>query len=229
MQETSTRSPTRTFFTPGADLVDGADGLVAEDPAVGDGGHVAFEDVQVGAADRHRVDAHDRVGVVLDDRVRDFLPALVARVRGTRERAWRLASSFAESAARSFSTLVRHLDDGLPVQPNRAVPWPSRHAQVLSLVGTSGGRPRRNARSRRTSPTPTWPTSWPSRRSRSRRPTPSRPRIRPSRAWSSSGSAADLVRLGPAGRPVAFSRALGPADSGGKAIPARRQRQHHGR
>ena len=43
-----------------ADLLDGADGLVAEDRAGRGLGHVALEDVQVGAADRGGVDAHDR-------------------------------------------------------------------------------------------------------------------------------------------------------------------------
>ena len=47
-----------------ADRLDGADRLVAEDAPVGDLGDVALQDVQVGAADRDRVDADDRVGVV---------------------------------------------------------------------------------------------------------------------------------------------------------------------
>ena len=63
MHETSTRSPTLTFFTPAPICVDGADRLVAEDPAVGHRGHVALEDVQVGAADRDGVDPDDGVGV----------------------------------------------------------------------------------------------------------------------------------------------------------------------
>ena len=79
MHETRTRSPTRTFFTPAPIDLDGADGLVPEDPAVGDGRDVALEDVQVGAADRHRIDADDGVGVVDDDGLRDFLPGLLAR------------------------------------------------------------------------------------------------------------------------------------------------------
>ena len=65
MHDTSTRSPGLTFLTPGADLLDGADRFVAEDPSVGHRGHVALEDVQVGAADRDGVDADDRVGVGL--------------------------------------------------------------------------------------------------------------------------------------------------------------------
>jgi len=51
---------------------------VAQDATVGHRGDVAFEDVQVGAANRHRVDAHDRVGVVDDDWHGDFLPGLLA-------------------------------------------------------------------------------------------------------------------------------------------------------
>jgi hypothetical protein len=63
MQDTRTRSPTDVLDA-GADLLDGADRLVAEDAPVGDGGDVALEDVQVGAADGDGVDAHDGVGVV---------------------------------------------------------------------------------------------------------------------------------------------------------------------
>jgi hypothetical protein len=44
------------------DLLDRPYGLVTEDPAVADGRHVALQDVQVSAADRHCVDAHHRVG-----------------------------------------------------------------------------------------------------------------------------------------------------------------------
>ena len=64
MHETSTRSPTLTCLDAGTDRLDRADGLVAEDPTVGHRRDVAFEDVQVGAADRDGVDADDRVGVV---------------------------------------------------------------------------------------------------------------------------------------------------------------------
>ncbi|EME55042.1 dehydrogenase [Amycolatopsis decaplanina DSM 44594] len=45
-----------------ADFHDRADGLVPEDPAVLHGRDVAFEDVQIGAADGDRVHADDRVG-----------------------------------------------------------------------------------------------------------------------------------------------------------------------
>ena len=61
-----------------AGLVDGADRLVAEDPARADLGHVAGQDVQVGAADRGRVDPHDHVAFVGDLRVGDFLPGPLA-------------------------------------------------------------------------------------------------------------------------------------------------------
>ena len=63
MQDTTTRSPRRTVFTPVPDGFDGADGFVAEDAAVDDRGDVALEDVEVGAADGGGVDAHDGVGV----------------------------------------------------------------------------------------------------------------------------------------------------------------------
>ena len=84
MHDTSTRSPGFTFLTPAPTDLDGADGLVAEDAPVGHLGNVALQDVQVGAADRDRVDADDRVGVVDDHRLGDLLPRLVVRVRGTR-------------------------------------------------------------------------------------------------------------------------------------------------
>jgi hypothetical protein len=57
---------------------DRADGLVAEDAPVCHLRRVALEYVQVGAADRHRVDPHDRIGVVLDGGVRDVFPVLAA-------------------------------------------------------------------------------------------------------------------------------------------------------
>ena len=51
MQEISTRSPGLKAVTPGADAVDDADALVAEDAAGRAGGDVALQDVQVRAAD----------------------------------------------------------------------------------------------------------------------------------------------------------------------------------
>ena len=61
-----------------ADLGDRPDTVVPEDPAVGHRGHVALEDVQVGAADRggHR---DDHIGRVDDPRIRHLLPRLSAR------------------------------------------------------------------------------------------------------------------------------------------------------
>ena len=78
MQEISTRSPTSIVETAGADLGDRADALVAEDASLGDGGDVALEDVQVGAADRRGVDPDDHVRRLQDRRVRDLLPRLLA-------------------------------------------------------------------------------------------------------------------------------------------------------
>ena len=60
-----------------AGLLDGPDGLVAQDPALADRGHVALEDVQVGPADGGRVDPHDDVAVVGDLRVRHLFPGLL--------------------------------------------------------------------------------------------------------------------------------------------------------
>ena len=57
-----------------ADLGDGADRLVAEDAAVGDRGHVALQDVQVGAADRGGVHLDHDVGGFLDGCVGDVFP-----------------------------------------------------------------------------------------------------------------------------------------------------------
>jgi len=51
---------------------------VAEDPSRRHRRDVAFEDVQVGAADGRRGDTHDRVAVVDDLGVRDLLPVLLA-------------------------------------------------------------------------------------------------------------------------------------------------------
>jgi len=51
-----------------------ADRLVAEHPAGLHLGHVAAEDVQIRAADRHRVDPDDRVARVLDAGIRDLRP-----------------------------------------------------------------------------------------------------------------------------------------------------------
>ncbi len=62
----------------GADLDDGADGLVAEDRPRRHLGDVALEDVQIGTADRRRVDAHDRVGRIDDRRVGHGIPGSLA-------------------------------------------------------------------------------------------------------------------------------------------------------
>ena len=67
-----------------ADLDDGADRLVAENRSRLHLGHVALEDVQVGAADRRRVDPDDRVGRLDDRRVGDGLPCSARRGRGRR-------------------------------------------------------------------------------------------------------------------------------------------------
>jgi hypothetical protein len=61
-----------------ADLVDGSHGLMAEDPARVHSRHVAGQDVQVGAADRRRVDPDDDIALVGDLRVRHLFPGLLA-------------------------------------------------------------------------------------------------------------------------------------------------------
>ena len=80
----------------GPDGLDGADGFMAEDPAVDDGGYVALEDVEVGAADGGRVYAHDGVGVIDEDGVRDLLPGLLT---GTVEHECLHDRSFATTGA----------------------------------------------------------------------------------------------------------------------------------
>ena len=77
MHDTSTRSPTSTGLDAGADRFDRADRFVTEDPAGGDRRDVTFQDVEVGAADRHRIDADDGVGVIDDARLGNLLPRLV--------------------------------------------------------------------------------------------------------------------------------------------------------
>ena len=76
MHDTSTRSPGTRVLTPVPTAYDGADRLVAEDPARGDLGDVALQDVKVRPADGGRVDPDDGVAVVLDRGVRHVLPAL---------------------------------------------------------------------------------------------------------------------------------------------------------
>ena len=61
-----------------ADLVDGAHGLMAEDPPGVHLGHVAGQDVQVGAANGGRVDPDDGVALVDDLRVGNLFPRLPA-------------------------------------------------------------------------------------------------------------------------------------------------------
>src|SRR5580704_17060010 len=62
-----------------ADLLDRPDGLVTQDPALGDRGHVTLENVQVGTADGGRVDPHDGVAIADDLRIRQLFPGLLAR------------------------------------------------------------------------------------------------------------------------------------------------------
>ena len=78
MHDTSTRSPTLTFFTPEPTRLDGADRFVAEDAPVGHRGDVTLQDVQVGSADGDGVDADDRVGVVDNDGHRNLFPCFLA-------------------------------------------------------------------------------------------------------------------------------------------------------
>jgi hypothetical protein len=58
----------------GTDLFDRPDGLVPEDASTVDGRDVTLENVQVGAADRHRVDAHHGVVRLEDGGLRHVVP-----------------------------------------------------------------------------------------------------------------------------------------------------------
>ena len=61
-----------------ADRFHGADRFVAEDAAVGDGGHVALQDVEVCTADRDGINANDGVGVGLERWVGHVFPCLAS-------------------------------------------------------------------------------------------------------------------------------------------------------
>ena len=60
------------------DLGDRADAFVAEDASLGDGGDVALQDVQVGAADRRGVDPNDHVRRLQDRGIRYLFPRFLA-------------------------------------------------------------------------------------------------------------------------------------------------------
>jgi hypothetical protein len=60
-----------------ADLGNRADGLVAENAAVGDRRDITLENVQVGAADRGGVDPYHHVGRVLNCSVGNVFPGLL--------------------------------------------------------------------------------------------------------------------------------------------------------
>jgi hypothetical protein len=77
MQETSTRSPGFTVVTPAPTY--GPDSLVTQDRPGSNLGHIALEDVEVGSADRRRVDPNDRIGRLLDRRIRHPLPGSLTR------------------------------------------------------------------------------------------------------------------------------------------------------
>ena len=61
------------------DLIDHSDALMAEDAARGTGWHVAFEDVQIGTADRRFDDFDDGVGGLGDLRHRPAFERLLSR------------------------------------------------------------------------------------------------------------------------------------------------------
>src|SRR5262249_49923146 len=140
-----------------ADLQHGPDALVAENRPGLHFGHVALEDVQVGAADRRRVDPDDDVGRRLEFGIGPFLPApLVGPVvderlhRGSflwthaeRMRSppatdpWNAARTRAETTRWTGLALCRSRDKGRPAW--RASPWWSCS---LSRSVSSRARPR---------------------------------------------------------------------------------------
>ena len=61
-----------------ADVGDGANRLVPENAAIGDGGHIAVENVQVGTADGGGIDPYNDVGWFLDGGIWDVFPGLLA-------------------------------------------------------------------------------------------------------------------------------------------------------
>ena len=83
MQEISTRSPARKVGDACSDLVDHADAFVPEDPALGHRRHIAFQDVEVGPADRRGGEADDGVGRSRSDGAA-ALPRRAGRDRDTR-------------------------------------------------------------------------------------------------------------------------------------------------
>ena len=82
MQEISTCRPVVNAGDRRAHLLDDADALVPEDPAVGHRRHVALQDVQVGAADGGGRDPDDGVGRLLDRRPGLAPPRRACRARG---------------------------------------------------------------------------------------------------------------------------------------------------
>ena len=112
MQETSTRSPTASVVTAAPDSMIVADRLVTEDRPGCHLGHVALEDVQVGAADGGRVDADDHVRWLLNHRVGHGLPCLLRPVRDTRAPSWRLLYSGTATLGWPTASRIRVRPDG---------------------------------------------------------------------------------------------------------------------
>ena len=63
----------------GPHFLDAAHGLVAEDPSLFHGGHVALQDVQVGPADRGGRDPHESIGGLEDAGFRLVFPGALSR------------------------------------------------------------------------------------------------------------------------------------------------------
>jgi len=57
-----------------ANFSDGADTFVAQNAALGDGGDIAFENMEIGATNSGGVDLDDDIGRLLDDGVGNFFP-----------------------------------------------------------------------------------------------------------------------------------------------------------
>ena len=78
----------------GAGFLDGTDGLVPENATLLDLRDVALEDMQIGAADRHRVDPHDDVGIGSEVGIRHFFPAALPGTVRRRGLSWSFVCSF---------------------------------------------------------------------------------------------------------------------------------------
>jgi hypothetical protein len=114
----------------GTGLLHRPDRLMAEDPALGDLGNVALEDVQVRTADRDGIHPHDHVAIVGDFRVGNRLPRplpwpvlslapsgcpKVGRSRVLKECRWSLEGNAKSRDPEVMRSLFNHSVEDIPV------------------------------------------------------------------------------------------------------------------